>query len=121
MIIEIVLLLAAFGIKHFVCDFLLQYNNMVREKGTYGAPGGLYHAGIHGWFTFMVLIPFYPIIAVPAAILDAFIHYHIDWAKQQLNRGLTVADKMFWVWFGADQCLHYLTYVLIIGVLAGVF
>jgi hypothetical protein len=32
-----------------------------------------------------------------------------------LNKGLTPADRMFWVWFGADQGLHYLTYIAIIG------
>ncbi len=118
---EILLLLAGFGIKHFICDFLLQFNNMVREKGTYGAPGGLYHAGIHGWFTFIVLIPFYPTVAILAAILDFVVHYHIDWAKQQLSKGSTPADRKFWIWLGLDQCLHYLTYLVIIAWATGAF
>jgi len=112
---EIIILLAVFGIKHFICDFLLQFNHMIREKGTYGARGGLYHAGLHGWFTFMILLPFYPVIAIQAAVADLIAHYHIDWAKQKLSKGLSHLDRKFWIWFGLDQCLHYLTYVAIIG------
>lgn len=119
--IEIILLLAAFGVKHFICDFLLQFNSMIRDKGTYGAKGGLYHAGLHGWFTFVVLIPFYPGIAIAAGFADFIAHYHIDWAKQQLSQNLTPSDRKFWVWLGLDQCLHYLTYVAIIGWAVGAF
>lgn len=121
MTIEIILLLAAFGIKHFICDFLLQFDFMVREKGTYGAKGGMYHAGLHGFFTFAVLIAFYPMMAIWAAILDTVVHYHIDWAKQHLSKGLTPADRKFWIWLGLDQCLHYLTYIAIIGWAVGAF
>lgn len=112
---EIIILLAAFGIKHFICDFLLQFNNMIREKGTYGAKGGIYHAGLHGWFTLIILFPFYPSIAIQAAVIDTVAHYHIDWTKQQFTKKLTPADRNFWVWLGLDQCLHYLTYIAIIG------
>jgi hypothetical protein len=111
----IILFLALFGIKHFVCDFLLQFGYMIGQKGTYGAQGGLDHAYIHGFFTWMILLPFLGWLAVFGAIFDAVVHYHIDWTKQQLSKGLTVGDRMFWVWFGADQCLHYLTYIVIIG------
>lgn len=119
----ILLLLAAFGIKHFICDFLLQYPYMLSEKGTYGARGGIDHALIHSLGTLIVLVAVLPwslavhIFAVILALFDGVIHYHIDWAKQQLNRGLTPADRWFWVWFGADQTLHYLTYIAIISVI----
>jgi hypothetical protein len=119
----IILLLALFGIKHFICDFLLQYPYMLEQKGTYGAAGGIAHATIHALGTLVVLVIVLPwglsahIAALILGIIDGVIHYHIDWVKQQLNNGLTVADRMFWVWFGADQGLHYLTYIAIIGVL----
>jgi hypothetical protein len=54
-------------------------------------------------------------MAVFPALFDSLAHYHIDWSKQQLNKGLTPVDRKFWIWFGLDQCLHYLTYVAIIG------
>ena len=111
----IILLLALFGIKHFICDFLLQFPYMLVQKGTYGAEGGIHHATIHGIWTWFILLPFLGTMAVFPALFDTALHYHIDWAKQQLNRELTPADRMFWVWFGADQGLHYLTYIAIIG------
>ena len=111
----IILLLALFGVKHFICDFLLQFPYMLAQKGTYGAEGGIHHASMHGIWTWFVLLPFLGTAAVFPALFDMAAHYHIDWTKQQLNRGLTPADRMFWVWFGADQGLHYLTYIAIIG------
>ena len=111
------LLLALFGIKHFIADFAMQYSYMVCDKGTYGAAGGLHHAATHALWTFLILIPFVhsadQLLILP--LLDGLAHYHIDWAKQQLNRGLTSADRQFWIWLGADQALHYLTYVGIIS------
>jgi len=111
------ILLALFGIKHFVADFLMQYDYMLREKGIYGAEGGLHHAGVHAGFTFLILVIFFPDpkIIIALTLADFVLHYHIDYFKQQLIKGLTSADHMFWVWFGGDQTLHYLTYIGIIS------
>jgi hypothetical protein len=119
----IILLLALFGIKHFVCDFLLQYPHMIAQKGIYGARGGVEHAAIHALGTVIVLFlalpwdPFAHFVAITFGLFDGIVHYHVDWLKQQLNRGLAASDRMFWIWFGADQTLHYLTYIAIIGVI----
>ena len=112
----IFLLLALFGIKHFIADFVLQYDYMVREKGIYGAVGGLHHSFVHVCFTFLILIPFCSSVSllIGLSLLDGILHYHIDWSKQQLNRGLTAADRKFWFYIGLDQLLHYLTYIVII-------
>jgi hypothetical protein len=111
------LLLALFGIKHFLADFLMQYEYMLKEKGIYGATGGVHHALLHAVFTFLILVFFCSngneIIALAA--VDFFIHYHVDFVKQQWNRGLTTADRNFWLLLGADQALHYLTYIGIIA------
>ncbi len=117
----ILLLFFGFAIKHFLCDFVLQFDNMIQQKGTYGARGGLYHAGLHGWFTTVVLLPFFPKIAILAGIVDFVVHYHIDWAKMQLTKNLSPADRAFWLWFGADQLAHYLTYIAIIAWAVGAF
>jgi hypothetical protein len=110
------ILLALFGIKHFVADFLMQYDYMLREKGIYGATGGVHHAGVHACLTFLILVPFVAgadqLLILP--LVDFVAHYHIDWVKQKLNRGYTYTDRQFWIWLGADQALHYLTYVGII-------
>jgi hypothetical protein len=112
------ILLALFGIKHFIADYLMQFEYMLREKGIYGATGGLHHSLVHASWTFLILVCFVDNAntIIGLAFLDFVLHYHIDWAKQQLNRGLTSADRMFWVWMGLDQALHYLTYIGIIYV-----
>jgi hypothetical protein len=114
----VIILLALFGIKHFLADFVLQFNYMLKDKGTYGGGGGEDHAGMHGLGTLLIAIWFVtPFNAVLLAMMDTIIHYHIDWAKTNLSRRLTPADRKFWLWFGADQGLHYLTYILIIGII----
>lgn len=121
--IGVIILLALFGIKHFICDFWLQFNYMLAEKGTYGAAGGIHHAIFHALGTLVVLLLVFDIatasvvVALKLALFDGIVHYHIDWAKQKLNRGLTPADRKFWLWLGLDQLLHYLTYLFIIGLL----
>lgn len=122
---EYLTLFTAFILKHFIADFPLQSQRMVDEKGIYGLEGGIIHAGIHGWFTMMIIMTFYVtsgwdaaaagLVGALCGLLDAGIHYHIDWAKMRLGRGLTPADRAFWTLLGVDQMLHYLTYVLIIG------
>jgi hypothetical protein len=111
------ILLALFGIKHFIADFLMQFDYMLREKGIYGAIGGVHHAIVHASFTFLILVFFCSNVntIIALSFADFVLHYHIDYFKQQLNKGLTTADRRFWVWLGADQALHYLTYVGIIS------
>jgi hypothetical protein len=108
-----------FIVKHFVCDFPLQaFPYMYQNKGTYGHPGGYLHAGVHGLGTFLILVWFIaPLASLIAAMMDYYIHYHIDWAKMYLNekKGWKPDNsELFWVSLGVDQMLHYLTYVLII-------
>jgi len=119
----IVILLVLFGIKHFICDFWLQFPYMIKDKGTYGAPGGLSHASVHAIGTLVVLFIALPwnigahYVAVILAVLDGIVHYHIDWVKTNLTKGYTPADRAFWILLGADQGLHYLTYIGIIAIL----
>ena len=114
----IIILLILFDIKHFLADFLWQFPHMVADKGHYGAAGGMTHAGMHGILTFFVLIGFVRSEdAATIALIDATVHYHIDWAKTNLSRGLTIEDHSYWIWFGLDQALHYLTYIAIIAII----
>lgn len=131
------LVLALFGmfvIKHFIADFPLQTIAMVQEKGQYGKFGGIAHSAIHGLFTVMIVIiagaiydPFYAreylILSFVLGFIDFVLHYHIDWAKMNINRiyKLTPTDNAFWIWLGVDQLLHYLTYILIIGAIIFAF
>jgi len=115
--LTVFILLALFGIKHFICDFLMQYPYMLQEKGIYGATGGVHHAMVHASFTFLILIFFChdANLMIALSFADFVLHYHIDYFKQKLNKRLTPADRKFWIWLGLDQALHYLTYVGIIS------
>ena len=114
----IFVLFTLFAFKHFIVDFLLQKKYQYANKGIYGHPGGLLHAGLHGIGTFLCLMFFSPELAGILAISDAVIHYHIDWAKTNINAyygwGPNTHEQFWWL-LGLDQLLHFLTYVLIIG------
>ena len=120
----VILLLALFGIKHFIVDYLLQTPYQFLNKGFYAHPGGLLHAGLHGLGTVIALWIFadLPWILI-MAIFDMIVHYHIDWAKVKINRkfGWTAENPKFWWLFGFDQLLHWLTYCAIIGWTIGAF
>lgn len=111
------ILLSLFVVKHFVADFVLQFDYMLAQKGTYGARGGIDHAAIHALLTVFVvsLVTDNWFAGVTTGVIDGFCHYHIDWLKQQLNRNTSPDDRKFWLLLGADQALHYLTYIGIIG------
>jgi len=75
-------LLSALMLKHLICDFPLQTPYQFMNKGIYGHPGGLLHVCIHAVGTLLALSFFTSVwMALGLALLDAFIHYHIDWAK----------------------------------------
>jgi hypothetical protein len=106
-------------LKHFLADFVFQTNTMVMEKGTYGARGGIQHSAIHAVLTglvfYAVFTDFFSIVLI--AFIDGVVHYHIDWAKMNINKNknLTPADEAFWFWLGLDQLMHYLTYIGLIA------
>ncbi len=102
-------------LKHFVCDYPLQTPYMLRNKGKYGHPGGILHAGIHAAASTLAFLVITPPLAVGALLVAAefMIHYHIDWTKESMvrRRGWTTADTPYWMALGADQMGHHLTYI----------
>jgi hypothetical protein len=106
------ILVAALLIKHYIADFLLQTDRMVAEKGIYGRAGGIAHSAIHGIGTYLVFSLFgFTTIALVLALIDAVIHYHIDWSKMKASKGLTPSNNLYWYYLGLDQLLHHLTYI----------
>ena len=107
-------------IKHFICDFPLQaFPWMYKNKSIYGHVGGIAHAAIHGVGTFLVLAYWLGAAAWVFALVDMFIHYHIDWAKMNINSkfGLQAnTNEWFWILLGLDQLLHHLTYFAIVAI-----
>lgn len=58
-----------------------------------------------------------PMAALMIACIDGMIHYHIDWAKMNLNAKMgwgPTTHEQFWALLGFDQYLHALTYLGIV-------
>lgn len=114
-------LTAALTFKHFLADFVLQRAYQFRNKGKYGHLGGLLHAAIHGFGTFLALLWAIPLhYAAMFALADMVVHYHIDWLKARLNQHMKLSPTegaQYWMLFGFDQFLHHMTYVGILSAL----
>jgi hypothetical protein len=117
----LLIVLLILEVKHFICDYPLQTGYMLKNKGTYGHPGGIIHSAIHMIGTTLAFLVITPPLAYGLAIMagEFVIHYHIDWTKEQFMRRmkLTQSDNAFWYALGADQLAHHLTYVGIAAVL----
>ena len=115
-----ILVLFVLLVKHFVVDFPLQVEYQWKNKGTYGHPGGLIHAGYHGIGTFIVLgmvfgVVDYWFFILVCALFDSITHYHIDWAKMNWgNRD--IQNPQFWTHLGLDQLAHQIVYLIIAAV-----
>jgi hypothetical protein len=116
---ETLIILSLLFTKHFVVDFPLQKEYQWRNKGTYGHPGGLLHSGLHGFFTGLIFWFFAPVACVTLGFIDFILHYHIDWAKMNLNAKMgwgANTHEEFWILLGLDQFLHAMTYILLVSV-----
>lgn len=111
-------ILALLFVKHAYVDFFIQTDEEVASKGLYGDKTGIWHSVKHGIGTLMVLLlcAITVMDSLLLAILDSVIHYHVDWAKININKkySYTAADPEFWRWIGVDQMLHAFTYLFIV-------
>lgn len=109
-------LLILLQIKHWYIDFVNQTNVEIASKGIYGDSDGINHSVKHGIGTMfaITLAVGTPYIAFAAilGLLDAVIHYHIDWVKSNYGRK-DIAQKTFWIDLGLDQMCHQFTYLFI--------
>jgi hypothetical protein len=85
------------------------------------AAGGLLHGFIHIFLTLPVFLLFPTgTVGLAAALLagEFFVHYHIDWTKEQIVRhyGWKLSDRQYWCALGLDQLLHGLTYIAILWI-----
>jgi len=120
-VVTVLFVLVVLEVKHFIFDYPLQTAYQLKNKATYGHPGGLLHAGLHMIGSTAAFLVVAPPLGVALAIMggEFVAHYHIDWAKGQFTRrsGLTTNDSVYWWAIGADQLLHHLTYLAIAAVL----
>ena len=109
----ILMVLGVFQMKHFICDGPLQTLAMVQAKSHYGRPLGLVHAAVHGVGTFLVFLIAGAPSALILALIDGLVHYHADFAKENLVKYFEwrTNDSPFWWALSADQAFHQLTYI----------
>lgn len=109
--------------KHFIVDFPMQGPYQYKNKGKFGHPGGLLHAGLHAIVTLGILVWFVPpALAGTLAAAEGTAHYFIDWAKMNFNARWNWKpdnSEQFWWLLGFDQWLHQITYLLIVLVIYG--
>ena len=108
-------IMVLFVLKHLVFDWLYQPPFMYKNKGTYGHIGGVVHSLLHGLSTYIIALFFTDVhTSFIVGITDEVLHYHIDWAKMNINKkfGWTATNsENFWRLVGIDQTLHLLTYI----------
>lgn len=103
--------------KHWFIDFVNQTAEEVVSKGKYGELVGMNHSIKHGFATMLIVAFFFNIyISFFVGLIEAIVHYHIDWYKS--NYGCSdIREKIFWSHLGFDQFLHYVTYLIIAAIL----
>ena len=105
-------------IKHVIADYFMQYSWMIKDKGKYGAWGGLAHSGWHGVLTSAVIawFGFHILFSILLGLLDSVIQYHLDYVKSNFwkKRKLGPSDQKYWIAHGVDQFLHFMTYILLV-------
>ena len=105
--------------KHFFIDHPLQTDYQRENKHLYAHFGGISHALVHGLLTFVILTFFTPqmITAVCLGVINAVVHYHIDWGFAKLMQRVgwsPQCDKEYWWFMGLSQYLHAVTYISIV-------
>jgi hypothetical protein len=115
---EIFILIAIFQLKHFIGDFPLQREYMLKK--TISDWGFLLplstHCAVHGTLTLAIVLAYKPQLWW-LSIADFFIHFIIDRLKSgpnYLGRYNDNEKSSYWNVLGFDQMVHHLTSLWII-------
>lgn len=115
-------LLVVFHIKHFLADFPLQFNFMLKykvsETWNFVIPLSM-HCLIHSSFTLLICLVIDPSYWW-LAVVDFGVHFAMDRLKagpRYLGRFNDPAKSSFWISLGFDQMIHHLTDILVIYIL----
>ena len=119
---EILLVMLALQIKHYVADFVIQTYAQTVRKGIYRDPVGISHSMDHivGSLVALFVVSFFIPLSLPLVIIvcivEGILHYHIDWTKVYYGCK-DITKPVFWNQFGLDQLAHQLTYIAMAAVL----
>jgi hypothetical protein len=114
----IFILLVLYQVKHFLADFPLQGEYMLKKtlKGwDFLLPLSL-HSAIHALLTLLILLYFAPHLYY-LCFFDFIIHFLMDRIKSSeryLGRFSDKSESMYWNVFGIDQMVHHLTHIFIV-------
>ncbi|MEM6308639.1 MAG: DUF3307 domain-containing protein [Pseudomonadota bacterium] len=112
---SILILLAAFQVKHMFADYFLQTSLMLANRAVYLHLGRALHCLVHVVGSFVCLMLFGVPVGLMLVVLVAewIVHYHIDFAKGVWSERAahSPSEASYWRAFGADQLMHQLTYV----------
>jgi hypothetical protein len=112
-------LLASFGIllnlKHFICEYILQSEQLFFHRMRYGSINSFIHTFHHAFGTTVagLLLKFDLVLILGLVLIEAFIHYHVDWAIARFG-AQSYKDKKYWQWRGAEEFMHHVTFILLI-------
>lgn len=109
------ILLILLTVKHLIADFALQSRYILDNRRFYGHPAGILHVAIHlvGTLAVLVFIGTPALLILAMLFVEGLVHYHLDWAKDNLvlKLGLNDEKRGYWILLGADQMCHQLTYI----------
>lgn len=119
--LEIFILLVAFQVKHFICDYPLQNSYMLQKgnKDNWIIP--LFtHSLVHSIGTFIIVCFISIKLAFILALLDLVLHFTVDRIKA--TQKFSIDNPYFWWALGLDQMAHHLInilfiYIILIGVI----
>lgn len=129
--LEIFLLLIAFQLKHFICDYPLQTSYMLGKMNATGWKLPLTaHASVHALGTIIIVAIFFnptywvdgAVLATILGIADFIAHFTVDRIKASPNLGgrWKPTQPYFWWALGADQMAHHLTHYIFILIIVSI-
>jgi len=111
-------LLAIYQFKHFIADFILQNNYMlkkIRPGWDFILPLAL-HCLLHAVLTLLICLYYRPSLWW-LALVDFGVHFATDRFRsgpRYLGRYNDVHQTIFWWILGLDQLIHHLTHLWIV-------